>query len=273
MRSLRCGYTRLAAWLDPSCPELAEGRCRPTSRSSGAALLTAALPRGAAALLLALCGALGTASAQSLGGLAPAAQAPSTSSPISESAKAKPRALSVGQAAPEFALLDQAGRERPLAELLAEVEQEQSALILVFYGKDFAPAATALLRAWKERLSQLEGPPPRVLGISSDLRERNARFHEFLELPFDLLSDPDQRVAKLYGAGSPPSATTGSTTAESAPHAVFVVGSKGHVTYLDRDFRSTPADDFRALLRALLLQTARPAQPIAASGATDAQQG
>jgi peroxiredoxin Q/BCP len=190
-----------------------------------------------------------------------------------ETAKAKPRALSVGQVAPEFVLLDQAGRERALADLLAEVEHEQSALILVFYGKDFAPAATALLRAWKERLSQLDGPQPRVLGISSDATERNARFHEFLELPFDLLSDPEQRVAKLYGASSTSSGIAGASSAESAPHAVFVVGTKGHVTYLDRDFRPTPADDFRALLRALLLQTARPAQPSAASGAGEAQQG
>ncbi|MBL8896740.1 MAG: redoxin domain-containing protein [Planctomycetes bacterium] len=222
-------------------------------------------------MLLALGAAFGSANAQSLNCVAPATPAPSSSSATPETAKAKPRALGVGQAAPEFSLLDQTGRERALADLLAEVEPEQSALILLFYGKDFAPAATGLLRAWKERLSQIDGTPPRVLGISSDDAERNARFHAFLELPFDLLSDPDQRVAKLYGAGSASSA--GAPVGEGAPHAVFVVGSKGHVTYLDRDFRSAPADDFRALLRALLLQATRPTQPTAASGATEAEQG
>jgi peroxiredoxin Q/BCP len=178
---------------------------------------------------------------------------------------AKPKSLGVGQVAPEFALIDQTGRERVLLELLGEAEFEQSALLLLFYGRDFEPAATALLRSWKERLAQFEGTPPRVVGISSDDTERNASFHAFLDLPFELLSDPEQRVAKLYGASPAPAA--GSTgAAESAPHAAFLVNAKGHVIYLDRDFRATPGEDFRTLLRALLLQTPRPASPSAQQG-------
>lgn len=185
-------------------------------------------------------------------------------------AAARPKQLGVGQVAPDFALLDQTGRERALAELLGEAETEQSALLLLFYGRDFAPAATALLRSWKERLAHFEGTPPRVVGISSDDTERNASFHEFLDLPFELLSDPDQRIARLYGASPTPATGTNGAT-DSAPHAAFLVNTKGQLIYLDRDFRATPGDDFRALLRALLLQTPRPASPASTSSISGAE--
>jgi peroxiredoxin Q/BCP len=40
----------------------------------------------------------------------------------------------------------------------------------------------------------------RVFGVSTDSTATHKRFRNEFQLPFDLLSDPDGKVARLYGA-------------------------------------------------------------------------
>ena len=42
-------------------------------------------------------------------------------------------------------------------------------------------------------------PPVEIIGISEDSASDHKEFKEELQLPFPLLSDPDRRVADLYG--------------------------------------------------------------------------
>jgi peroxiredoxin Q/BCP len=106
--------------------------------------------------------------------------------------------LKKGDRAPDFALPDQDGRTRKLAELLAD-----EAMILYFYPADFTPGCTREACDLRDLHTQILGAGLRVVGISPQSVDSHRKFREEYSLPFTLLSDEDKTAIRAYGVDGP----------------------------------------------------------------------
>ncbi|CAG7612587.1 thioredoxin-dependent thiol peroxidase [Leucobacter soli] len=102
--------------------------------------------------------------------------------------------LEPGTPAPDFALPDQSGAIRSLAELRG------GKAILFTYPEAMTPGCTTEACDFRDSIAPLEAAGYTVLGISPDQPERQARFAERDGLTYPLLSDPDHTVLEAYGA-------------------------------------------------------------------------
>ncbi len=102
--------------------------------------------------------------------------------------------LSVGQAAPYFALADAKGT---LVNLNAFKGQW---LVLYFYPKDDTPGCTKEACHFRDDMHHLEKLGAKVVGISVDDSASHAAFAKKYNLPFPLLADTSGKVAESYGA-------------------------------------------------------------------------
>lgn len=100
----------------------------------------------------------------------------------------------VGDAAPDFTLLDQAGRTVRLRDLLG-----QGTVVLYFYPKDQTPGCTLEARAFRDSYDRFTATGADVIGVSSDSVASHRRFAARERLPFTLLSDRAGAVRALYG--------------------------------------------------------------------------
>ena len=100
----------------------------------------------------------------------------------------------VGAAAPEFALPDQSGTVRRLADWHGRW------VVLYFYPKDDTPGCTAEACAFRDDLARLTALGAQVVGISVDDTASHKAFAEKYHLPFPLLADARAEVAQRYGA-------------------------------------------------------------------------
>lgn len=153
--------------------------------------------------------------------------------PMTLHAQGKPTAVvikgpDVGQRAPDFALpwasRDMiASPDTPfrLSDNLGKV------VVLAFYPRDFTRGCTAEFQAFTAQRDSLFGPDVVVVGISADSLSTHQRFARSLDMPFMLLSDPDQKVSDRYG-----SAATGGLNRRT----VYVIRGDGKVAWRNMDF-------------------------------------
>jgi peroxiredoxin Q/BCP len=106
--------------------------------------------------------------------------------------------LESGAIAPHFCLPDQDGRRRALGELL-----QDGALLLYFYPADFTPGCTSEACAIRDLHGGMVELGLRIFGISPQSADSHRRFRERNALPFDLLSDLDKTVIRLYDVDGP----------------------------------------------------------------------
>jgi peroxiredoxin Q/BCP len=107
--------------------------------------------------------------------------------------------LSVESPAPEFALKDQAGKEVTLASLRGKWA------VLYFYPKDDTPGCTREACNFRDNFGALRAAGAEVLGVSGDSAASHQRFASKYELPFTLLVDEGNALAKAFGAWGPKS--------------------------------------------------------------------
>jgi peroxiredoxin Q/BCP len=103
--------------------------------------------------------------------------------------------LKVGTVAPVFSLLDQDGKEVDVGQLIGK-----KALVVYFYPKDFTSGCTMEAHEFREMHEEFLKNGAEVIGVSSDSVESHKRFAEEHQLPFVLLSDPEDHVRDIYGA-------------------------------------------------------------------------
>ncbi|MGB7982365.1 MAG: peroxiredoxin [Candidatus Nanopelagicales bacterium] len=103
--------------------------------------------------------------------------------------------VTVGQIAPDFTLLNQAGQQVTLSEL------QGRKVVLVFYPFAFSSICTGELCDLRDRRGEFDDDTV-LLGISVDTKHALRVFAEQEGLGFDLLSDfwPHGEVAQAYGA-------------------------------------------------------------------------
>ena len=99
-----------------------------------------------------------------------------------------------GRAAPAFTLADAKGKDVMLADLRGRD------VVVYFYPEDDTPGCTKEACGFRDAWSELRDAGVVVLGISPDPAASHKAFAAKYKLPFTLLSDPDRRVMKKYGA-------------------------------------------------------------------------
>lgn len=101
--------------------------------------------------------------------------------------------LRSGDRAPDFRLLDQAGRPHALS------DHRGRKVLVYFYPKADTPGCTTQSCAVRDAREDLAALGVDVLGISPDEPEAQAAFDRKYGLGFPLLSDPDHAVAEAWG--------------------------------------------------------------------------
>jgi peroxiredoxin Q/BCP len=111
-------------------------------------------------------------------------------------------------------------------------------VVIAFYPRDFTSGGTAQMQAFAEQYETLFGPDVVVVGINADSLATHGRFAARLGLPFRLLSDPNQQVARKYGSkgdsGFP-------------RRTIYVVGPDGRVAYRNMRFDALDPDHYAEL--------------------------
>ena len=105
----------------------------------------------------------------------------------------------VGQAAPEFTLLDQSGQSHRLSAYRGQW------VLVYFYPKDDTPGCTKEACGLRDRFAEFKKLKAVVLGISADSVESHQKFAGKFDLPFPLLADTQKQVVQAYGVWGPKS--------------------------------------------------------------------
>ncbi|MDX3729383.1 peroxiredoxin [Streptomyces caniscabiei] len=107
------------------------------------------------------------------------------------------RGIQVGDKAPDFTLLSQAGAPVRLYDRLGD-----GVVVLYFYPKDETRGCTAEACAFRDSHEVFTDAGAEVIGVSSDSVHKHAAFAARHNLPFTLLSDEEGQVRKNYGVPS-----------------------------------------------------------------------
>ncbi len=115
-------------------------------------------------------------------------------------------------------------------------------VVIAFYPRDFTSGCTAEMRTFAEQYDSLFGSEVTVIGISTDSVESHTRFASSLNLPFRLLSDPDQKVARKFGSNGDKGYMR---------RTVYVIGPRGKVTYRNLQFNALDPKQYAELAGAV----------------------
>lgn len=102
--------------------------------------------------------------------------------------------LEPGSKAPPFTLTDAAGGKVSLEGFAGRH------VILYFYPRDDTPGCTKEACGFRDGWDEFTALGAVVLGVSADDAGSHERFAAKYRLPFTLLSDPDRKVMRAYGA-------------------------------------------------------------------------
>ena len=173
------------------------------------------------------------------------------------------RSLSVGQAAPDFALPDAHGRTVRLADLRA-----QGPVVVMFYRGAWCPFCNLAVRAYQEALPQIKALGAGLVAISPQTPDNSLSLAEVAGLGYDVLSDRGNAVARQFGIvyklgdsisqlqkqfGVNLSEANGDDSRELPLPGTFVVDQSGIITFAqvfaDHTQRAEPAAVLDALRR------------------------
>ena len=150
----------------------------------------------------------------------------------------------VGETAPEFTLpwatRDSIG---PADAPYRLAHQRGKVVVLAFYPRDFTSGCTAEMRTFTDQYDLLFGEGVEVVGISVDSLPTHVSFAASLKVPFKLLSDPTQAVARKYGSHGSQGAMR---------RTVYVINSEGRITYRNLRFGALDRrayDELKAAVR------------------------
>ena len=101
--------------------------------------------------------------------------------------------LNIGNKAPEINAVDQNGNQITLD------QYKGKKVVLYFYPKDMTPGCTAQSCNLSDNYALLQKNGYDVIGVSCDSIKRHQKFIEKHSLPFNLISDEDQKVVNDYG--------------------------------------------------------------------------
>ena len=100
--------------------------------------------------------------------------------------------IEIGKKAPSFALDGTAGS-------WSLEDGKGTAVVIYFYPRDNTSGCTQEGLDFAALNAQFKKSKAMVLGISPDSVASHEKFKQKMAFPFELLSDPDQKVCNLYG--------------------------------------------------------------------------
>jgi len=133
--------------------------------------------------------------------------------------------LAVGTVAPEFSVPDQDGNRVTLS------AHRDKNVILVFYPADDTSVCTRQLCEFRDNWAAVRAKNAVVFGVNPARSRAHQKFREKHQLPFPLLIDEGQKIAKVYQASGwlGPKRT------------VYLIGKDGKIRYAKRG-RPSPAE-------------------------------
>ena len=123
--------------------------------------------------------------------------------------------------APAFQLKDQSGATVDSRDLKGKW------VVLYFYPKDDTPGCTKEACSFRDNFGALTATGAVVLGVSGDSEASHQKFQAKYELPFQLLADPGNKVARAYGAWG--TKQNYGKTYEGIIRSTFIIGPDGRV--------------------------------------------
>jgi peroxiredoxin Q/BCP len=128
----------------------------------------------------------------------------------------------LGKPVPDFSVFSSTGGStfRPMKE-------RGKKLVLYFYPKDNTPGCTTEGAAFRDLHSDFAKANCRVFGISRDSLKSHEAFKAKMKFPFELLSDEDETVCKLFGVIKPKNMY--GRKVRGVERSTFVVDEKGVV--------------------------------------------
>ncbi len=102
--------------------------------------------------------------------------------------------MKVGEVAPDFELESQAGERVSLSSYFGKKK-----IVLFFYVKDNTPGCTSEANGIKDLYPKIFDKYE-VIGINHDSVQSHVGFCQKNEIPYNILSDPNKKIATLYGA-------------------------------------------------------------------------
>jgi glutaredoxin-dependent peroxiredoxin len=152
-------------------------------------------------------------------------------------------AIKVGDAAPEFTLLDTDKKQRALSEFRGKN------VVLAFYPGAFTGVCTKELCAFRDAMSNFNNLHAQVVGISVDAPFANKAFAAQNNLQFPLLSDYTREVSKQYSGVYEDFAGMKGYTA--SKRAVFIIDTSSKVKYAWISENPGVEPDYNAISQAL----------------------
>lgn len=150
-------------------------------------------------------------------------------------------ALQVGEMAPDFELLSDAGEPVRLSQLRGKK------VILYFYPKDDTSGCTTQACGFRDAHPTIEEKHAVVLGVSPDGVKSHQKFKTKHSLPFTLLVDDQHIVAEAYGVWVEKSMYGKKYMGVERSH--FVIDEEGRLAEVARKVK--PEDSVRSAIAAL----------------------
>jgi peroxiredoxin Q/BCP len=100
--------------------------------------------------------------------------------------------LVINEPAPDFSLPSTSGKMICLRELMGKN------VVLYFYPKDCTSVCTQEGKDFSENYKKFSSLNTLILGVSRDNLKLHKKFKSEQQFPFELLSDSDEKICKLY---------------------------------------------------------------------------
>jgi peroxiredoxin Q/BCP len=109
-------------------------------------------------------------------------------------------------------------------------------VVLYFYPEDDTPGCTTQACGFRDDFPRFEDMDAVILGVSPDSVDSHRRFKKKFRLPFQLLSDPDHKIATRYGVWG--ERELYGQTFVGMTRATFIVDANGRVASVHRNVRT-----------------------------------
>jgi Peroxiredoxin len=136
------------------------------------------------------------------------------------------KALDKGDKVPMFTLKNQDGKDFQLSKYIGKKK-----IVIFFYPMDESPVCTKEACAFRDAYEMYKDANALVIGINKGTMESHKAFHTKEHLPFDLLSDPDNKVLDQFGVKEEDLGSMVISGRET-----FVIGLDATIVYKFRDF-------------------------------------
>lgn len=100
--------------------------------------------------------------------------------------------ITVGQAIPSFTAQSTQGE-------ISSQSLAGQAYVLYFYPRDNTPGCTTQAQNFRDLITDFQAAGLKVIGVSRDTMASHDRFSTKQELPFALISDPEEQLCELFG--------------------------------------------------------------------------